>query len=296
MAGDAGHDVGSATSWRTLVAETASAVGDRQHARWMCETASGLDGVEFLSALDQPATERAVAHLDSMIERARNGEPIQYVLGRWAFRRIELAIDGRVLIPRPETELVAEIAIDLAASVPDDRVVVDLGTGSGAIGLALADELPVHGTTVWLTDVDSAALDVARANLAGLGRPATNVRIAPGVWFEALPDDVVADVVVSNPPYVADNSPEIADAVRRWEPSTALYAGPDGLSDLRAIIAGAPSSLRVGGWLVLEIGSDQGPAVRDLLVAGGFVDVDVHRDHAGHERVAVGRLRARRTE
>lgn len=277
-------------SWRELLNDTTVSVGDRQHARWMCEVASGADGAEFLAALDLPATERSVAHLDAMIARVHSGEPIQYVLGRWAFRRIELAIDHRVLIPRPETELVAQAALDRAELVADRRVVVDLGTGSGAIGLSLAHELPLDGTTVWLTDVDPSAIDVARANLAGLGRAAANVRVANGDWFEALPEDVTADVVVSNPPYVADGSTDVDESVVQWEPSGALFAGSDGLRHLRTIIAGAPARLRPGGWLVLEIGSDQGDAARHLLRGGGFADVEVGRDHAGHERVAVGRI------
>src|SRR5690606_3816137 len=125
-------------------------------------------GDEFDRALDDGVTERMVAHLDALLARYATGEPLQYVLGRWGFRRLDLAIDPRVLIPRPETELVAGVAIDLAGRVPSPRAVADLGTGSGAIGLSVADELPLDGTTVWITDADGDALDVARANLAGL--------------------------------------------------------------------------------------------------------------------------------
>ena len=124
-----------------------------------------------------------------MVARRRAGEPLQYVLGRWGFRRLDLAIDRRVLIPRPETEMVVEVALELLGAHLAERLpitVADLGTGSGAIGLALADELPLDRTTVWITDVDEAALHVARANLAGIGRPARNVRVAAGSWFAAL--------------------------------------------------------------------------------------------------------------
>ena len=201
------------TTWRALWAETSEALGDRQHARWMCEVASSTEPDEFLQSLDEAPTVRMVSHLDAMVARYRTGEPLQYVLGRWAFRRLDLAVDQRVLIPRPETELVAEAALEIARGCDDERTVIDLGTGSGAIGLALADELPLTGTNVWLTDVSSDALDVARANLAGIGRSAQNVQIAQGSWFDALPASVVADVVVSNPPYVADASPDLEQIV-----------------------------------------------------------------------------------
>ena len=177
-------------------------VGERPAARWLCEVASGADRIE--DVLDEPATQRMVAHLDAMVARYRTGEPLAYVLGRWSFRHLDLAVDSRVLIPRPETEVVAGVAIDLARQLPPPVTVADLGTGSGAIGLALADELPVDGVTVWLTDESPDALDVARANLAGIGRRGANVRIAEGAWFDALPDGVVLDVAVANPPYVAD--------------------------------------------------------------------------------------------
>ena len=129
-------------------------VGARHEARWLCEVATALDGDEFVRGLDEPATERMVAHLDAMVARYRAGEPLQYVLGRWSFRRLDLAVDRRVLIPRPETELVAEVAIELARRVEPPRLVADLGTGSGAIGLSMAVELPLDGTTVWITDAE----------------------------------------------------------------------------------------------------------------------------------------------
>ena len=162
--------------------------------------------------------------------------------------------------------------------MPPPIVVADLGTGSGAIGLALADELPVVGVEVWLTDDDGDALNVARANLAGIGRGAANVRIVAGRWFDALPEDVRLDVVVANPPYVADGSPDVDQSVLQWEPHHALFAGPDGLDAIREVVAGAPARLRPGGWLVLEIGADQGAAVADLLSATGDAGVEIRQD------------------
>ncbi len=277
-------------TWRELWAETTAVFDDRVHPRWLCEVASAsLDGDEFVGRLDEAATVRMVSHLDSMVARYRTGEPLQYVLGEWSFRHLTLAIDRRVLIPRPETELVAEVAIELAAAHGPTRTVADLGTGSGAIGLSLAYELPRQGTEVWLTDASADALDVARSNLAGIGPAAANVRVAAGSWFEALPDSVVFDVVVSNPPYVAVGSPELESTVGEWEPAGALFAGADGLDDIRVLVAGAVDRLHPGGSLVLEIGADQGASVAGLLANAALVDVEIRPDLAGHDRIAIAR-------
>lgn len=285
---DAGNDV---ITWRELWAETTALVGDRPAARWLCEVASSsVDGDEFLGRLDEPATVRMVSHLDSMVARVRTGEPLQYVLGEWSFRHITLAVDRRVLIPRPETELVAEVALAKAAGAGPTRVVADLGTGSGAIGLSLASELPMSGTTVWLTDASADALDVARANIAGIGPAGVNVRIALGAWFDALPPDVRFDVIVANPPYIATGSPDVEPVVADWEPHVALFAGPDGLDDLRTIVASAPRWLHAGGWLVLEIGADQGAAVAALLEQYGYEEVEIRKDLAGLDRIALGHV------
>ena len=279
-------------SWRELLAETTALVGDPMHARWICQTATSTDAEEFRSLLDEPAGERAVGHLDAMVARARAGEPVQYVLGSWSFRHVDLAVDARALIPRPETEQVAGIAIELAARVSPTRRVLELGTGTGAIGLAVADELPIAGTSVWITDVSPDALELARSNIAGLGRSAVNVRATEGSWYEALPAGERFDVIVSNPPYVAVGSPDIDDAVTEWEPGAALFSGPDGLDDLRLVVAGAPSHLTAGGWLVVEHGHDQGAVVRALFVEAGFDEssVETRRDAAGHDRATLGRI------
>ena len=279
---------GGTLSWRALLAETRSRVGDEPAARWLCEEASGAD--DLVAVLDELATDRMVAHLDAMVTRYTAGEPLAYVLGHWSFRHLELAVDRRVLIPRPETEVVAGVAIDIARSLPRPVTVADLGTGTGAIGLSLATELPVDGVTVWLTDASPDALDVARANLAGVGRKGANVRLAEGRWFHALPVGTSLDLVVSNPPYIADGSPLVDDSVRSWEPHEALFAGSDGLDDVRTIVAQAPQWVRAGGWLILEIGADQGGAVSELLTGAGCGDVDIRPDLAGRDRVAVARI------
>jgi release factor glutamine methyltransferase len=285
------RDTSGAVTWRTLLNETIEVLGERPQARWICETACGLDGDEFLAELDEPATERMVAQLDAMVARYRAGEPLAYVMGHWSFRTIELMVDRRVLIPRPETEMVAGRALELARGVAGQRRVVDLGTGSGAIGLSLAAELPLTGTEVWLTDYSNDAVDVARANAIGLGRAAANVRVCHGSWFDALPVDVRGeiDVVVSNPPYIADGDPEVAESVLEYEPHTALFAGDDGLDDVRMIARDAREWLRSGGWLVMEIGYLQGDAVKALLEGFGYADVTIANDLTGRPRIAEAR-------
>jgi release factor glutamine methyltransferase len=275
-------------SWRELWDETAAITG-RSRARWLCEIASGYDRDEFLQELDRPVTERGVAHLDAMLARLADGEPLQYVLGRWGFRNLDLIVDRRVLIPRPETETVVEAALQVARRLARPLVCADLGTGSGAIGLSLASELSVDGVTVWLTDQSADALDVARANAAGIGSAAANVRVVHGSWFDALPADLRGglDLVVSNPPYVAESDAALESIVADWEPSMALFGGTDGLSAIRQIAHGATTWLRPGGWLVLEIGSTQGPAVTDLLSGAGLWQVAIQPDLTGRDRIAV---------
>ena len=283
-------------SWRQLWEQTAPLIG-RAEARWLCEEASGCFGDEFADALDAFASQRSVAHLDAMLARLRAGEPLQYVLGHWSCRRLDLLVDRRVLIPRPETEFVAEHAIALtrrvAGELPTRRplLVADLGTGSGAIGLSLAAELPGGMVEVWLTDQSADAIDVARANAAGLGMAGACVRFAEGSWFDALLPELRGELalVVSNPPYIAHGDPDVAEVVRTWEPHAALYADANGLSDVRAIVDGAVDWLAEGGWLVSEIGEAQGDAVRELMTEAGFADVEVLRDFAGRDRVVVGR-------
>lgn len=276
-------------TWGELWNETTTGL-DRPRARWLCEVASGHDGDEFLAILAHPASERAVAHLDAMLARLADGEPLQYVLGRWGFRHLDLMVDRRVLIPRPETELVVDVALRHARSLEHPITCADLGTGSGAIGLSLARELPIDGVTVWMTDCSTEALDVARANAAGIGRAAANVRLAHGDWFGALPANLAGHlgVVVSNPPYVGDDDPELEAIVRQWEPAIALFGGTDGLDAIRDLIAESGQWLRPGGWLVVEIGSTHGRRVTELLHAAGFDDVSITADLSGHDRVASG--------
>jgi release factor glutamine methyltransferase len=249
--------------------------------------------------LDEVVTARAERLLSSMLERRLDGEPVQYVLGHWAFRTLDLLVDPRVLIPRPETEVVVEVALAELAWLRDrglppagrQPVVVDLGTGSGAIALSIAAEQAC--VEVWATDVSEDALAVAAANLAGLGTLAAGrVRFVHGDWWGALPAELkgAVDLVVSNPPYVAEG--ELAGLpaeVASWEPVGALVAGPSGLEALSAVLDEAPAWLAPGATLVAEIAPHQASAAQASAKAAGFAGVLVRPDLAGRQRVLVAR-------
>jgi len=241
-------------------------------ARWLVEEASGLDRSRWSEVADADG----VARLTEMVERRLAGEPLQYVVGKWSFRGLELLVDPRVLIPRPETEIVAEVALAevRGLSLPPPRhaggpfVVADLGTGSGALALALAAELPE--AEVWATDVSPAALAVARANLAAVGPAASRVHLAEGMWYEALPSGLRGRlrVIVSNPPYVTEAEfAGLPPEVRDHEPTGALVAGPTGRESLEHLVAGGLDWLEPGGALVLEIAPDQAAALRMVAEA-----------------------------
>ena len=206
-------------AWRTLRAEGRARLAQAgvddpdQELRWIIERATGRTAAEQLADLDAPATEREVGFVDRMVARRAEGAPLQYVLGRWGFRTLDLLVDPRVLIPRPETEVVAGLAIDAARAVDGDALVLDLGTGSGAIALSLAAELWPH-VEVWATDRSSDALAVARANLAGLGSRSAAIRLAEGDWFDALPDDRRGASTSSCP--TLPTSPPTTPYRRRW--------------------------------------------------------------------------------
>ncbi|MEZ5138320.1 MAG: peptide chain release factor N(5)-glutamine methyltransferase [Acidimicrobiales bacterium] len=284
-------------SWRELAAEAAAALEGRadvedpaREGRWIVEEASGLAGADWVRRSGEPATQRGVARIDAMVARRAAGVPIQQVLGRWAFRSLDLLVDHRVLIPRPETEGVVEVALgelERSLGARGGRV-VDLGTGSGAIALAIAVERA--GTEVWAVERSSAALAVARANLAGLGMAGRGVRMVEGSWFAALPAELAGsfDLVVANPPYVAEHE-ELPAAVRDHEPIEALVPGPTGLEAYEEIVADAPRWLASGGALVLELGAAQGPSVAGLAADAGLVDVRIERDLAGLDRTLVAR-------
>ncbi len=260
-------------------------------ARRMMETAAALRPGEFHDVLGRPAPAWAAAHFHVMMTRRCAGEPLQYAVGSWGFRSLDLLVDHRVLIPRPETETTAGWAIvEARRRESEGRVAVaDLGTGSGAIALSVAVECP--RARVFATDVSPDALAVARANLAGLGRAATRVTLHSGDWFDALDPELQGafDVIVSNPPYVGCDErlpPEVGD----WEPPLALRAGPEGTEHVAHLISEAPAWLRRGGALVVEMAPHQSAAVLRQARRRGF-EARVERDLAGRDRVLVARLR-----
>jgi release factor glutamine methyltransferase len=275
------------STWRSLRDAARARLGDDQEVRWIVERASGLTAAEQVSALDAVADDRHAASFEAMVARREAGEPLQYVLGRWGFRTLDLFVDPRVLIPRPETEVVAGFAID---AVPPGGRVVDLGTGSGAIALSIAAER-WPDVEVWATDASEDAIAVARANLAALGRRGSVVRLAVGDWFDALPGELrgTFDVVVANPPYVPDGA-LVARQVRDHEPHLALFGGPDGLDPARRVVAEAPAWLRPGGTLVVEMGEDQGEALAAAARAAGFAEVEVRQDLTERDRALVARI------
>jgi len=225
------------------------------------------------------------ARFRSLLARRAAGEPLAYITGRREFWSLDLDVTPDVLIPRPETELLVELALQRIGRDGASEV-ADLGTGSGAIALAIAHARP--RSRVLATDASAVALDVAQANAhrLGLGR----VEFVRGDWFAPLAQRVF-DIIVSNPPYVADGDAHLERGDLRFEPRSALASGGDGLDAIRAIVAGAPAHLLPGGWLLLEHGFEQGAAVRDLLAKNGFADVFTALDLERRERVSGGRWR-----
>lgn len=221
---------------------------------------------------------------EALLARRLAGEPVAYLTGRRGFWRFDLQVTPDTLVPRPETELLVELALE---RLPMDAApkVADLGTGSGAIALALAHERP--GARVVATDASAAALAVAKANAGELGLG--NLVFREGEWFAPLAGERF-DLVASNPPYVAEGDPHLGQGDLRFEPAAALSSGRDGLDDIRIIAAGAPAHLLPGGWLLLEHGHDQGEPVRVLLQQAGFGEVATHRDLEHRERVTLGRI------
>lgn len=300
---------GRAVKWRELRAVARTELSDRgigpadAEARFLVERASGYDATEWLDIADSAVPERGERELREMLRRRLAGEPLQYVLGGWEFRGLDLFVDRRVLIPRPETEYVVEVALEEAArsglrrsrrrlalvEAGPSAVAADIGTGSGAIAIALAAELP--DIEVWATDVSDDALAVARANVAGCA--ATRVRIADaGRWFDPLPAQLRGSLqlIVSNPPYVAEH--EVAglpEEVVAYEPRPALVSGPSGTEAIERLLEHAPEWLAPGGSFVCEIAPHQADAMSERARTLGYHEVMVRDDLTGRARVLVVR-------
>ena len=270
----------------------ASALGQGAHALSPHSSSPRLDAEVLLSSVlgvdrsvliargSDPLADDALRTYRDLIEQRGGGMPVAYLTGRREFWSLPLKVTPAVLVPRPETETLVEVALQhLPKSA--ECAVLDLGTGSGAVALAIASERPL--ARVVGVDVSPGALGVARENVRTLALP--NVAFRLGSWFDAVPGEVF-DVVVANPPYVADQDPALAALAA--EPALALVAGPTGLDALEAIIAAAPRHLTRGGWLLLEHGSTQEHEVAKLLERRGFTGIECHSDYSGLPRVTRG--------
>ena len=272
----AANSVGRALAGREIV---------RSERLLLLEAVTGVPRVSLLADPDALVDVAALALFEGLIDRRRHGEPIAYLVGAREFFGRRFEVDRSVLIPRPETELLVERALASISQRPTDTRsrVVDLGTGSGAIAVTLALESPLVDAIA--TDVSPAALRVARSNAGRLGAA---VSFREGSWYEALDPDDRYDLIVSNPPYVADGDPHLDEGDVRFEPQGALTGGDDGLRDLETIIRGAPAYLAPGGALLVEHGYDQAERVRAMMRSAGLTSIASWRDLAGIERVGGG--------
>jgi release factor glutamine methyltransferase len=250
----------------------------------LCE-ATGLSRVQLITQGDRPLTAYEAQRLDGLVARRLRGEPIAYIVGRREFFGLDFQVGPAVLIPRPDTELIVELALERLPQGP--ARLLDMGTGSGAIAVAVAHTRPDADVTA--LDVSPDALAVAQANAAANG---ARVRFLESSWFDALAAAEAFDVIASNPPYIAAGDEHLSQGDLRFEPVGALTDHADGLSALRIIVTGGPRHLVPGGWLLLEHGYDQAAAVRALLLDAGYTDVQSWQDLAGIERVSGGRSAA----
>ena len=240
----------------------------------------------LLSRDDMGLNTNALADWKRLETRRLQGEPIAYLVGKKSFHKIELQVSPGTLIPRPETELLVEIGLHEIARLDGKAQVLDLGTGSGAIALAIASEAP-HSQII-ATDQSSEALVIARSNAQHLNLE-SQVKFMQGSWYEAIGQDTVFDLILSNPPYIQKGDPHLMQGDLRFEPLEALTDQAHGLSCLITIIAGASHHLNPTGLIAVEHGFDQSDAVVELMRSAGFVDIQTHLDLAGHYRVVSGR-------
>lgn len=240
----------------------------------------------LLSHDDMILNEQAFQEWEHLASRRASGEPIAYILGKKGFYNIEVQVGPGVLIPRPETELLVEIALAEITKLNSAAKVLDLGTGSGAIALSIASAAAL--TSLIATDQSAEALAIAKKNAHSLDL-SSRIQFAQGSWYEAISQQDRFDVIVSNPPYIASQDPHLSQGDLRFEPASALTDFGSGLSCLHAIISGATNFLKSGGLIAVEHGYDQSDAVVGLMREAGLLEVQVHHDLAGHPRAASGR-------
>ncbi|GAB3370486.1 peptide chain release factor N(5)-glutamine methyltransferase [Massilia agri] len=243
--------------------------------------ALGISRVGLITQSERVLSADEAQRLAALVQRRLDGEPIAYIVGEREFFGLPFKVSPAVLIPRPDTELIVELALE---RLPQGGRMLDMGTGSGAIAVACAHSR--RDASVTALDVSEDALEIARANAAANG---VQVRFLRSDWFGAVGDERFA-LIASNPPYIASHDEHLSQGDLRFEPAGALTDHADGLAALRAIVDGAPAHLLPGGWLLLEHGYDQAAAVRALLAARGFTEVQSWRDLPGIERVSGGRL------
>ncbi len=256
---------------------------DRADAEALLLHALGRDRAWLFAHGRDPVDAAVAARFQALLARRGAGEPVAYLTGRRGFWTLELAVSPATLIPRPETETLVELALARLDGAAGRRV-ADLGTGSGAIALALASERPQ--AEVVATDLSAEALAVARAN--AVAHALDRVQFRQGSWLQPLAGERF-DLIASNPPYIAEGDPHLQRGDLRHEPPAALASGPDGLDAIREIASGAPAHLRPGGWLLFEHGWDQGAAVAAHLRGCGFAEVATHPDLEQRDRVTLGR-------
>ena len=270
------------------LASAAAVLGTRLDAELLLAHVLDVSRANVIARDERVLTPEEQGDFEQLLARRMSGEPLAYLTGTKEFWSLELEVTPDVLVPRPETELLVEWSLSFPRRRESSFCVLDLGTGSGAVALAIARENPQASITA--TDVSAAALAIANANAKRLG--IRNVEFVKADLYKELGprlrgDDGGFDLIVSNPPYVAEHDPHLADL--RFEPALALTSGADGLGALRAIVAAAPRYLRPDGWLLVEHGATQGAAVRDLFERAGFAGVETRRDLAGLERATGGR-------
>jgi release factor glutamine methyltransferase len=259
-----------------------SSPSPRLDAELLLEYVTGLSRTNFRANPERELPVNAGWSFQQLVKRRAQGEPVAYIRQQQEFWSLLLEVSPAVLIPRPETELVVERALT-HINKEDPVRVADLGTGSGAIALAIASDRP--RATVLAIDASKDALELASRNIGRL--QLTNVSLLHGSWFAPL-EAARCDLIASNPPYIAQDDPDLAPEVKRFEPGMALISGRTGFEALDTIVREAPAHLNDGGWLVLEHGWKQAEGVRQRLVRQGFVHVRSHADLAGHERVTEG--------
>jgi len=255
-----------------------------REAELMLCRATGLTRTQLRTYPEKDVSDTQQKQLSAWVQRRSQGEPLAYILGDTEFYGLKLSVTPDTLIPRQDTELLVDAALEL---IPERApwTVLDMGTGTGAIAIAIAHHRPIAQVTA--LDASKAALAIAQDNACALRLP--SIRFIHSDWFSALGQQRF-DMIVSNPPYIAQNDPHLQATSLPYEPISALTSGVDGLDDIRLLVQQAPKHLNSDGWLLLEHGYDQGAAVRHLMQSAGFSSIATHRDYGNNDRITLGQL------